>query len=49
MLADCDSSFLSDCDSALLAVSKTLEGKDRAKVKAFVAAVKALADKIDEL
>ncbi|MBR0303906.1 MAG: helix-turn-helix transcriptional regulator [Clostridia bacterium] len=36
-------------DSALLAVSKTLEGKDRAKVKAFVAAVKALADKIDEL
>lgn len=35
-------------EATLVALSKTLEGKDRGKVKSFVAAVKAMAEGIDE-
>ncbi len=36
-------------ESTLLVIARTLDGKDRAKVKAFIGAVKALADNIDNL
>ena len=36
-------------EATLYAIARTLEGKDRAKVKSFVGAVKALAESIDEL
>ena len=36
-------------DSTLAAISKMIEGRDRAKVKTFLSAVKALAENIDNL
>lgn len=40
---------VTDRENALSAVSRSLEGKKEAQVRAFVSTVKALADKIDEL
>lgn len=36
-------------DAALIAIASSLKDKDKAKVRTFVSAVKALADNIDEL
>ena len=36
-------------DAALAAIARSLDGKDRAKVKTFIGAVKALAENVDDL